>query len=82
MVKKTIISEINWIKKAPLAKSSHERFSPDAAESELSVLMDDALKYEIAETREATKASNAKKCPICPGNKCSPSNFMSRFSIE
>src|SRR6185312_7685159 len=33
------------------------------------------------ETSEATKASNTKKCPTWPGNKCSPSNFMVRFSI-
>lgn len=60
---------MSWTKKAPRAKSIHERLS-------LSRVIEEALKYEIAEIIEATKASKTKKCPICPGNKCSPSNFM------
>jgi hypothetical protein len=40
-------------------------------------LLELALKKEIVEMSEATKASKIKKCPICPGNKFSPKKFIS-----
>jgi hypothetical protein len=38
-----------------------------------------ALKKATVATKDATKESIAKNCPICPGNKCSPKNSMSVF---
>ena len=35
-----------------------------------------ALKKAMVATKEATKESIKKKCPICPGSKCSPMYFM------
>jgi hypothetical protein len=29
------------------------------------------------EIMDAMNASNTKKCPICPGSRCSPSNSIS-----
>jgi hypothetical protein len=63
------------MKNAPRAKSIQGRFS-FYNENEF------ALKYAMAEMREATKASKTKKCPTRPGNKCSPSNFIWRLNIE
>ena len=38
-----------------------------------------ALKKATVATKEATRESIAKNCPICPGSKCSPKNSMSSF---
>ena len=35
-----------------------------------------ALKKAMVATKEATKESIVKKCPNCPGNKCSPINSI------
>ena len=36
----------------------------------------EALKKDIVAMIEETKARITKKCPNCPGSKCSPSNFI------
>ena len=36
----------------------------------------DAVKKESKDIKEDTNASITKKCPSCPGSKCSPSNFI------
>ena len=37
------------------------------------------LKYASTATKEALKKSNAKKCPILPGRRCSPMNCMAGY---
>ena len=56
MVMKTISSDTNCMKNAARAKSIQDRFS-FSNDTEV------ALKYAMAEIREATKASKTKKCP-------------------
>ena len=69
MVKNTVKIEANSIKNVALAYRSHKFFCEGCS-------IFDALKYAIVVSIEVTKASNTKKCPIFPGNKCSPSNVM------
>ena len=40
-----------------------------------------ALKKAMVATNDATKESIAKKCPDCPGNKCSPKYSMFTFDF-
>lgn len=58
-----------WVKNASLAVLSQFCFS-------IRSIILEALKKETVAIRAAIKESKTKKCPICPGNKCSPSNFM------
>ena len=67
---KTMANETIWVRYAPLAYSNQVRLSGEG-------LLELALKKEIVEMSEATKASKIKKCPICPGNKFSPKKFIS-----
>ena len=69
MVKKTVITEITWMKNATLAYFSHDNRN-------CSFTWREAVKKDTREIKEAVNASKTKKCPNCPGNKCSPSNFM------
>lgn len=39
-------------------------------------VLKDALKKDMVAMSAATKANITKNCPSCPGNKCSPSNFI------
>ena len=66
---KTATNENASIKNAVRAKRIHDCFS-------FSSWVLEALKYEITETIEATNASSTKKCPTCPGSKCSFSKVM------
>ena len=69
MMVKITAAEISWVIKAALAKRSHDLFSTRSC-------FLPAVKNAMVEMMDATKASNTKKCPICPGSKCSPSNCM------
>lgn len=71
MVMKIITAEMSWVMKANLAKRSHDFFS-------IRSVLKLADAKAIVEMIDATNASSTKKCPICPGSKCSPSNFMYR----
>ena len=70
MIAKIITPEMSCVVKAILAKFSHDFFS---VRSVLRL----AAKKVMVDMIEATNASNTKKCPMRPGNKCSPSNSMS-----
>ena len=72
---KMAITENTCVKKAILAYRNHDFLYCGSVSL-------DALKKEIVEMIEATKASNTKKCPIWPGNKCSPSNFMLVYGLD
>ena len=65
MVAKTRITAPTCVKKAVLANRSHDSFTAWSA-----VRL--AVKKATVEITDATKASKTKKCPICPGIKCSP----------
>lgn len=75
MVAKMMRADINCVVKAILAYLSHEFFSFK------SVFLP-AVKNEIVEIMDATNASNTKKWPICPGNKCSPSNCIAKLICD
>ena len=64
-----------WVKKAILARRSQYFFTTRSAERL-------AVKKAMVEMIDATKASKTKKCPICPGNKCSPSNCINYWCFE
>ena len=55
------------VKKAMRAKRSQDVFFTISAVNE-------ALPYPATASNEATNATITKKCPTCPGSKCSPSN--------
>jgi hypothetical protein len=59
-----------WVRYAALAYRSQVRLSATG-------LGELALKKEMVEMIEATKARSIKKCPICPGSKFSPIKFIS-----
>lgn len=69
MVMKIITAEMSCVVKANRAKFSQDFFSSKSV-----FLL--AVKKAIVEMIDATNASKTKKCPICPGNKCSPSNCI------
>ena len=69
-MEKITATEATCMMKALLASLSQSFFETACASLE-------ALKKEIVAMSEETKARITKKYPICPGNKCSPSNFIS-----
>lgn len=74
MVAKIITAETSCVTKAALAKRSQDLFSVR------SVFLP-AVKKAMVEIIDATNARSTKKCPICPGNKCSPSNCIGKVII-
>ena len=69
MVTKIIAADTSCVANAILAKFSQYFFSVRSV-----FLL--AVKKEMVEMMDAPNASQTKKCPICPGNKCSPSNCI------
>ena len=69
MIEKTAMILTKWMMKFIFPNLCQSFFCAKSAFVE-------ATPYDINEISDDTNASIIKKCPICPGNKCSPSNFI------
>lgn len=63
---------ITWMKNEILARRSQWSGTSGCLTTEVR----EALKKETVAIMEEIKARITKKCPNCPANKCSPSNFI------